>query len=81
MDSLQYIQTVYDDLVKRAPLSTRRYYTVASCCPSRVNVLTGNMAPHNTKVTDLRLSFGRSGNETLGLVHLVNSSGYEKFLS
>ncbi|KAI4259004.1 MAG: hypothetical protein L6R42_004804 [Xanthoria sp. 1 TBL-2021] len=57
MNSLQYMQTVQDELVKHGTSFDRHYCTVALCCPSRVNLLTGKMV-YNTKATDLNLPFG-----------------------
>ncbi|KAL8756642.1 MAG: hypothetical protein Q9199_002796 [Rusavskia elegans] len=57
MNSLQYMQTVQDELVGKGTSFDRHYCTFALCCPSRVNLLTGKMAP-NTRVTDLKLPFG-----------------------
>lgn len=56
-DSLRYMQTVKSELMEKGTVFDRHYCTVALCCPSRVNLLTGRMA-HNTKVTDLKLPFG-----------------------
>ena len=57
LDSLNYMQAVKKHLIQEGTSYERHYCTVALCCPSRVNLLTGKMA-HNTNVTDLRLPFG-----------------------
>ena len=57
LDSMDYMQSVQKHLIQQGTSYEHHYCTVALCCPSRVNLLTGRLA-HNTNVTDLRLPFG-----------------------
>ena len=63
LDSMDYMKSVQKHLVAEGTSFERHYCTVALCCPSRVNLLTGRLA-HNTKVTDLRLPFGKHASES-----------------
>ena len=57
LGSVDFMQNVKTQLIQEGTTFERHYCTVALCCPSRVNLLTGRMA-HNTNVTTLRLPFG-----------------------
>lgn len=57
MHSLDYMPMVKKHLIFEGTTFPRHYCTVALCCPSRVNLLTGMMA-HNTNVTDIWGPYG-----------------------
>jgi arylsulfatase A-like enzyme len=52
LDSLEYMPLLQKHIVSEGTLFDRHYCTVAICCPSRVNLWTGQAA-HNTNVTDV----------------------------
>jgi arylsulfatase A-like enzyme len=57
MNSLDYMPIVQEQLVKKGTNYRKHYCTVALCCPSRVNLWTGQTA-HNTNVTDVTPPYG-----------------------
>ena len=67
LDSLEHMQAVKKHLIEEGTTFERHYCTVALCCPSRVNLLTGKLA-HNTNVTDLRMPFGKLSLSTTTIV-------------
>ncbi|KMU82066.1 arylsulfatase [Coccidioides immitis RMSCC 3703] len=52
MDTLEHMPYLQKHLVKEGTSFSNHFCTIALCCPSRVNLLTGK-APHNTNVTDV----------------------------
>ncbi|KAK4499656.1 hypothetical protein PRZ48_010174 [Zasmidium cellare] len=57
MKSLDYMPLLQKYLANEGTSYERHYCTVAICCPSRVNLWTGQAA-HNTNVTDLHPPYG-----------------------
>jgi arylsulfatase A-like enzyme len=54
LDSMQAMPNVNKLIAEEGVFYQKHYCTVAWCCPSRVNFLTGRAA-HNTNVTSGRL--------------------------
>ncbi|KHO00417.1 arylsulfatase precursor [Metarhizium album ARSEF 1941] len=57
MNSLDYQDTVREELVQKGTTFNKHFCTVSLCCPSRVSLLTGKAA-HNTNVTDVKYPWG-----------------------
>jgi arylsulfatase A-like enzyme len=57
MKSLDYMPLLRKYVIDEGTLYDRHYCTVSICCPSRVNLWTGQAA-HNTNVTDLNPPYG-----------------------
>ncbi|CAK7212291.1 hypothetical protein SBRCBS47491_001413 [Sporothrix bragantina] len=57
MNSLDHMPLLQKYLINEGTTFTKHYCTVAICCPSRVNLWTGQLA-HNTNVTDVIPPFG-----------------------
>ncbi|EME43950.1 hypothetical protein DOTSEDRAFT_171886 [Dothistroma septosporum NZE10] len=57
MQSLQHMPLLQNHIVDQGTLFDRHYCTVSICCPSRVNLWTGQAA-HNNNVTDLSPPYG-----------------------
>ena len=57
LDSLSVMPKTMSLIAGNGTLYQKHYCTVALCCPSRVNLLTGRAA-HNTNVTSLALPYG-----------------------
>lgn len=57
LDSLSVMPNVKKDIASQGVTYNNHYCTVAWCCPSRVNFLTGRAA-HNTNVTALSPPYG-----------------------
>ncbi|KAL1888397.1 hypothetical protein Sste5346_009605 [Sporothrix stenoceras] len=57
MEALAHMPLLQKHLVNEGTVFSRHYCTVALCCPSRVNLLTGRAA-HNTNVTDVWAPYG-----------------------
>ncbi|EEP79663.1 conserved hypothetical protein [Uncinocarpus reesii 1704] len=57
MNSLEHMPNLQRYLVKEGTSFSNHFCTLALCCPSRVNLLTGKAA-HNTNVTDVTPPFG-----------------------
>ncbi|KAM5341449.1 hypothetical protein ACJ41O_014480 [Fusarium nematophilum] len=57
MNSFEYMPHVQKHLIQQGTSFERHYCTLAICCPSRVNLWTGQMA-HNTNVTDVSPPYG-----------------------
>lgn len=57
LDSMSYMPNVTNLIGNNGVTFDKHYCTVAWCCPSRVNLLTGRMA-HNTNVTTLTMPYG-----------------------
>lgn len=57
MNSLEHMPFVQKHLIAHGRSFEKHYCTVAICCPSRVNLWTGQMA-HNTNVTDVNPPYG-----------------------
>lgn len=59
MNSLDHMPLLQKYLMNEGTTFTKHYCTVAICCPSRVNLWTGQLA-HNTNVTDVIPPYGAS---------------------
>ncbi|EEP83025.1 hypothetical protein UREG_07890 [Uncinocarpus reesii 1704] len=57
MNTLEHMPNLQKHLVKEGTSYSNHFCTIALCCPSRVNLLTGK-APHNTNVTDVEPPWG-----------------------
>ena len=57
MNSIDYMPLLQKHLVDQGTTFTKHYCTIAICCPSRVNLWTGQLA-HNTNVTDVSPPYG-----------------------
>jgi arylsulfatase A-like enzyme len=57
LDSMSVMPQVKNLIGKEGVTYNKHYCTVAICCPSRVNFLTGKAA-HNTNVTSLKPPYG-----------------------
>ncbi|KAF2729206.1 Arylsulphatase [Polyplosphaeria fusca] len=57
LNSLKYMPKVQELLLAKGTHYRKHYCTVAWCCPSRVNILTGKSA-HNTNVTNVVAPYG-----------------------
>jgi arylsulfatase A-like enzyme len=57
LDSMSVMPNVESQIGAQGVTYTKHYCTVAWCCPSRVNFLTGRMA-HNTNITALSPPYG-----------------------
>lgn len=58
MDSLDYMPEVQEHLIDKGRIFDKHFCTIAVCCPSRVNLWTGQMA-HNTNVTNVQPPWGQ----------------------
>lgn len=86
MSSLDHMPLVQKHLMRQGTTFTKHYCTVAICCPSRVNLWTGQMA-HNTNVTDVMPPFGgypkfvSEGYNDNHLALWMQESGYNTYYS
>lgn len=60
LESLKYMPNVNSLIGDQGVRYDSHYCTIAWCCPSRVNLLTGKAA-HNTNVTTLTMPYGGYG--------------------
>ncbi|KAK0388593.1 hypothetical protein NLU13_4836 [Sarocladium strictum] len=86
MNSLDYMPRLHEHLTQKGALYSKHYCTVAICCPSRVNLWTGQMA-HNTNVTDVSPPYGgypkfvANGYNENHLALWMQQSGYNTYYS
>ncbi|KAK5165839.1 uncharacterized protein LTR77_008762 [Saxophila tyrrhenica] len=84
LDSLSVQPNVVNQIGKQGVTYNKHYCTVAWCCPSRVNFLTGRAA-HNTNVTTLTPPYGgwskfmSEGHNDNWLPVWINTSGIKTF--
>lgn len=57
LSSLDYMPITMKQMRDEGTTYQKHYCTIALCCPSRVNLLTGKAA-HNTNVTDVSPPYG-----------------------
>ncbi|KAH8172464.1 sulfatase domain-containing protein [Sarocladium implicatum] len=86
MNSLDYMPRLDKHLTQKGTSYSKHYCTVAICCPSRVNLWTGQMA-HNTNVTDVSPPYGgypkfvANGYNDNHLALWMQQSGYNTYYS
>lgn len=83
MRSVEHMQYVQQHLVQKGTTFTKHYCTTAVCCPSRVNLFTGQLS-HNTNVTDVNPPYGEcscpSRSRSPMLISPTLLGGYPKFI-
>lgn len=52
LGSMDYMETVQNEMIAKGTEFTQHYTTIAQCCPSRVGLLRGQAA-HNTNITNV----------------------------
>lgn len=86
MHSLDYMPLTKMYLVNEGTTFDRHYCTIAVCCPSRANLLTGQMS-HNTNVTDVVPPHGgypkwvSQGYTDKHLAYWMQEAGYNTYYS
>ncbi|KAI1846284.1 hypothetical protein JX265_010871 [Neoarthrinium moseri] len=81
-NSLDYMPSLQEHLVKKGTLFTQHYATIAVCCPSRVSLMRGQAA-HNTNNTQIAAPAGgypkfvASGEDDDYLPHWLVQAGYQ----
>lgn len=84
MNSIDYMPLLQKHLVDQGTTFTRHYCTIAICCPSRVNLWTGQLS-HNTNVTDVSPPYGgypkfvSEGYSNRHLAVWMQESGYNTY--
>ncbi|KAH7305765.1 alkaline-phosphatase-like protein [Stachybotrys elegans] len=84
MNSLDYMPEVQEHLIAKGAMFDKHFCTVALCCPSRVNLWTGQLS-HNTNVTNVQPPWGgypkfiQNGYNEKHLALWMQQSGYNTF--
>ncbi|KAH7313784.1 alkaline-phosphatase-like protein [Stachybotrys elegans] len=84
MESLNHMPLTQQHLVSQGATFEKHYCTVAICCPSRVNLWTGQMS-HNTNVTNVQPPWGgyqkfiQNGYNDHHLALWMQQSGYNTY--